>query len=406
MVIMNLLRMLVDVSFYCTFAGLIAVKCGGSGAFVGALIQCLCFGLSHLGGSKRPLRLLFLLPMAVCWGVYRHSPADGILLIPTAAYIIWLVWKNDYVLNHERQQRLFGVFWKMMCFFVPMAMLMGAAAEITAVSVPYALVMLICSVMLMRALRHEPKVYCQKKYQVINISAVVFVTAVAGLLSTKTFLNGCVLALKTVYGALFQPILEFLLYILICVIAGIGKLFSWLPFGIREREPQEVEQMDASGIENILGEDIQLIEPGALVRVLGFVLLGVAAAVALVLFFRWMNRRRDQTGMQGAAREVRETIAARPRNVKKKETSPVRKIRAQYRGFLKWSAGLGVEPERSSTSLDIHQQVSRVSGREEVSSQIREIYIQARYAEIADRDSVQTMKQLCDQVKKSDAEQQ
>lgn len=404
MVIMNVLRMLVDVSFYAAFAGLIAVKCGGSGAFVGALIQCLCFGLSYLAGKRRLLRLLLLLPMGLCWVVHWGSAADGILLIPTAVYIVWLVWKNDYILDHERQQLLFGVFWKVLLVFVPLAMLVGGAKGITAVSAPYALVMLISSVLLMRALRHEPKVYCQKRYQVINISAVALVVAVGGLLSTKTFLNGCAAALKAVYGALIQPVLEFLLNVLLYVIAGIAALVSLLSFGNREQEPEEVVQMDLNGMESLLGDGVQLKEPSELARILGFLLLGVAAAVVLVLFFRWMNRRRGREGVQSAARDERETVEIRRRGSKKKETSPVRKIRAQYRGFLKWCAGLGVQTERSSTSLDVHRQVSVVSEHGQTSAQIRELYIRARYADEADPDSVRAMKQLCNQVKKSDAE--
>lgn len=402
MVMMNIFRMLVDVSFYCAFAGLIARACGGTGAFWGMLIQCLCFGLSRIGGSRRMLRMVCLLPMILCWVIHWSALADCILLIPTAAYVIWLVWKNDYVLDCDRQQLLFGVFWKVLAAVVVFGVLLGEVDAIASVTIPYALVMLMCSVLLMRALRHEPKVYCGVRYQITNLSAVVVVVAVAGLLSTKTVLNGFVTALKAAYSTLIQPILEFLLNILLYIIEGIAMLFSWLSLGKGELEKEEPPQMDLSGASGIFGEDIPLKEPSELLQTLGTVLLVAAAAVVLVLLFRWMNRRRGSEAAQTESGEQRGTVEVGQRIVKKKETSPVRKIRAQYRGFLKWCSEAGVQLDRSSTSLDVHRQVNMISGHGAVSEQIRELYIKARYAERADRDGVRTMKQLFDQVKKTD----
>lgn len=403
MVMMNIFRMLVDASFYGALAGLVARACGGSGAFWGMLIQCLCFGLSHLGGNKRILRLVCLLPMALSWVIHRNALADCILLIPTAAYIIWLVWKNDYVLDSDRQQLLFGVFWKVLLAVVVFGILLGGIDALTAITIPYALIMLMCSVLLMRALRHDPKVYCRMRYQVINFSAVAVVVAVAGLLSTKTFLNGCAAVLKAAYSTLIQPVLEFLLNVLLYIIGGIAALFSWLSLGKGELEQKESPEMDLSGMEDILGEDVVLKEPSELLRTLGTILLVIAAIVVLVLLFRWMSRRRGAEGAPVESGEQREAVEAAQRIVKKKETSPVRKIRAQYRGFLKWCSEAGVQLERSSTSLDVHRQVDLVSSHGAVSEEIRELYIKARYADKADRDGVRTMKQLCDQVKKKDA---
>ena len=401
MVIMNLFRMMVDLSFYGAFAGLIAGACGGSGAFEGMMLQCLCFGLSVLGGKRRILRLVCLLPMVLCWVVHRGAPADGVLLIPTAVYIVWLVYKRDYVLDHERQQTLFGVFWKVLLAVVVFGTLLGGIDAVTAITIPYALVMLVCSVLLMRALRHEPKVYCQIRYQIVDLSAVAVVAAVAGLLSTNAVRNGFAAVLKAGYSTVIRPILEFLLKILLYIIEGFAALFSWLSLGKKGLEQQESPQMDLSGPENIFGEDVTLKEPGELLRVLGIILLAAAGVTVLVLFFRWLNRHRGEQSEQ-STQEARENIEVSRRIPKQKETSPVRRIRAQYRGFLKWCAGLGIQAERNSTSQDIHRQVNMVSQHGETSAKIRELYIKARYADQANRDDVRTMKQLCEKLKKPD----
>ena len=46
MILLNTLRMAVDVSFYGTVAGFVAAQFSGSGALIAAMLQCLCFGLS------------------------------------------------------------------------------------------------------------------------------------------------------------------------------------------------------------------------------------------------------------------------------------------------------------------------------------------------------------------------
>lgn len=402
MIVMNILRMLVDVAFYGAFAGLIAANCGGGGAFVGALIQCVCFGLSSAAGKRRLLRLALLLPMGLGWVIHRDSPADCVLLIPTAVYIVALAWKGDYALDHDRQRHLFGVFWKVLLPVVAIVMLAGGTAAVAAVSMPYALTMLVCSVLLLRALRHDPSVYRQKNYQLINVSAVALVVAAARLVSSKTFLRGCAAAGKTVYVHVLRPLLELLLQLLLLVFEGVSKLIALLPFGGGARaQSQEAAELDLNGVENMFGDDFEIKQPGLLLRLLGWGLLIAAAVVLLVVFFRWLNRRRPSAAVSSAAEAGRTPVETDRREKRKRETSPVRKIRAQYRGFLKWCAGLGVETRTDSTSLDVHRRFCCVSDQAETSGQIRELYIQARYADKADQDGVRRMKQLCAEAKKS-----
>lgn len=402
MITMYVLRMLVDASFFSVFAGFVAANFGSSGAFVGVLIQCVCYALSALAGQRRGLRLMILLPMALCWVISWPNIAECVLLIPTAVYIVWLVWKGDYILEHERQKRLFGAFWKMILVFIPLAAIFGGTAEITAVSVPYALIMLACSVLLLRSLRHDKKIYCSRRYQVTNILTVLIALMAAYLVSSKTVLSAVGTALKAVYNTVLQPIFALVLNIILLVIWGIGWLWSKL-FGGAEIEFDHMVQMDLSGMKEVIPEDLQMKEPSDVVRVV-FIVLGVAAAVVLlVLFFRWMNRRNGGGTVLMQTPERREGIEIVRAGRKEKELQPVKKIRAQYRSFLKWCAEVGIHTEKSTTSLDVHRSISVVKGCGETSSKIRKLYIQARYADRADRNAVKEMKQLCEQVKKENA---
>ncbi len=403
MVLMNVLRMLADCAFYGAFAGIIAVKCGGTGAFWGILLQSLCFGLSCLGRDKRWLRLLLLLPMCLGWVVHWAALADCILLLPTAAYVVWLVWNKDYLLDQERQCRLFGVFWKLLLVLILVTLLMGGRALISAVTIPYGLVMLVCSVLLMRALRHDAKIYCQRRYQLMNLSTVIAVTAVGGLLSTQAVRNACLTALKAVYNAVLRPILEFVLNCFLALIWVISKLFAWLSVGgAQGSEEKEMPELDMTGAAELFGDDYELKEPGAFLRTLGWVLLAAVAVAALVLFFRWLNRRGEEEAAQNASPDRREVISGARRPEARRETSPVRKIRAQYRGVLKWCGTLGICPERGDTSRDIHRQISLVTRQDTLSAQIRELYIRARYAGRAGGEDAREMKRLCTQLRKNE----
>lgn len=400
MITMYVLRMLVDVSFFCTFAGLVAARLGAGGVFLGMLIQCVCYGLSALAGQRRGLRLLILLPMALCWIISWSSTAECIFLIPTAVYIVWLVWKGDYTLDHDRQKKLFGVFWKILVVFVILASIFGGTAEITAVSVPYALIMLACSVLLLRSLRHDEKVYCGRQYQVTNILTVVLALATAYLVSSKAVLNAVAAGLKAVYTAVLQPILALLLNVILFVIWGIGWLWSLLPFGGEKMEFEHEVNLDLSGTKEIIPDDLQMKEPSEVVRAVAIVLGVAAVIVLLVLFFRWLNRKEGRDAEFIQATEQREGIEIVRMVRKEKETQPVKKIRAQYRGFLKWCDGAGVHTQKTTTSLDVHHGISAVKGCGETSHRIRNLYIRARYADRADRNAAKEMKQLCEQVKK------
>lgn len=400
MITMYVLRMLVDVSFFCTFAGFVAAKFGAGGVFLGMLIQCVCYGLSALAGQRRGLRLLILLPMALCWIISWGSAAECVLLIPTAVYIIWLVWKGEYALSWERQEKLFGAFFVVMLVFIVLASIFGGAEEVAAVSVPYALIMLACSVMLLRALRHDEKVYCSRQYQVTNVLTVFLALAAAYFVSSKAVLNAVGAGLKAVYTAVLQPILALLLNLIVMVIWGIGWLWSLLPFGDGNMEFEHEIELDLSGNKEIIPDDLQLKEPSEVVKAVAIVLAVVAVVVLLVLFFRWLNRRGESDAKFLQTAEQREGIEIVRIGRKEKETQPVKKIRAQYRGFLKWCADAGIHTQKTTTTLDVHRSISAVKGCGETSGKIRKLYIQARYADRADREAVKEMKQLCDQVKK------
>ena len=393
MVTVNMLRMLVDLSFFGAFGGLIAAGQGGTGALWGMLLQSLCFGLSCAAGKRRGLRLACLLPMALCWVGYRGSVADCILMIPTGLYIIWLVWREDYTLDQERQQRLFSLFWKIILPVILFGLALGEGRAVREITIPYTLIMLIGSVFLMRALRHEPEVYSGKTYQLINGGALLLVAAVGYAVSTKQVLEGIAALLKGIYQTAILPVF----YLVIGLFMGILQLFSRL-FQNLELAPKDSELAEGAGELDISELLKEVDSPGSLaelVRKMVVVLLICAGIALLVLFFRWLNGRYDRGGGERAKESaLRLSIAPEERAPAAADSPAVRSIRSQYRKFIRLCIRKGMSFQPDTTSLDIDQYARHLPGPGTVSQQIRSVYLSARYGGRADRESVRAMKSL------------
>ena len=252
MIILHLLRMLVDVAFYSAFAGLFAMKAGGQGAFVSMLLICVAYALTSLGGERRCRRMLWLMPMAAAFALPGATGADQWLMLPAVAYVIWLVWQGDYTLSRERQQQIFALFCKAAPVFAILAAIMWSGHEVTEVTLPYGLVLLIASVLLMRSLRHDPSVYLSKRYQMTNLLSVATVAAVAWLVSNEAVVNGAAALLKAFYNRVIWPVIALLLRLLFGLLSLFERLFallrSWMTGAPRVQEPI---QMDLRGLEGL-----------------------------------------------------------------------------------------------------------------------------------------------------------
>lgn len=402
MITIHLLRILTDVTFYCSFLAFIASVFGGSGAYWGIILQCVCFALSHLGGKKRGLRLLLLIPMALGWLIYKDSLMDCILLIPTALYILILVWSGDYSLNLNRQQRLFGLFWKLLAVFVFVMLVTGNAARLAVTTIPYAIVMLTCSVLLMRTLRHEPKVYLQWRYQLLNLGIAVVFLCIAYLISTPWFLNACVTALAGIYKGVIQPVLSVLLAGLLFVVNGVINLFKSIVPGAGSERPRKpgVTFEGSPFVEEVI-EHNQIVVPEQMLDRVGAVLLIIGIAVVLFLLFYFLNKKRVKDALSVDFVTQRSGLPPEEDLPVQEQTSDVGAVRMQYVKFLKLCKAQGISRTPSSTSQDINRQATYTAPLRDVTNQIRDIYIQARYAGKADRESVRQMKKLCAQGKKN-----
>ena len=401
MILLNTLRMAVDVSFYGALAGFVSVQFGGNGAFIAAMIQCLFFGLSCLGKQNRFLRVLFLLPMVSGWILCKNSIADCVFLIPTAIYIFHLVWKNDYVLELYRQRKVFQISWKTVVIFSTSMTLAGSMENVIRITLPYGVVMVIASILLMRSLRHDPEVYCQKTYQIVNTSAMALIAAVSLVLSSETMQNGYRSACSFLFRKVIQPVLELLLTACMTILGGLFQLLSCLPFVPDLSLSWQSVEITGESAGELLGNYQPGDESGRGFHIFLCALLAVICILVLLGFFRCLNKRSGYLNTTITRTVTSQSVPVK--NVKKPEleSSSVRKIRNLYRDFLKWYSKHVRKTEPGTTSLDIHKWTEASTDLGETSARIRELYINARYANEADAAQAQEMKELCSEMKKT-----
>jgi len=398
MVMVHGMRILTDLSFYYAFASFVAVCYGGQYAMAGLLLQTVCFMLSAALRKNRALRLAALLPMAVFWLLPDVGLADTLLFLPPAAYLVWQVYRDMYPLTWSRQVELFSVFWKCYAGFVLSLLIFGMIAELNAASVPIAVIMLVDSVLLMRTLRHEPETYCRRRFQLMNAVSVTAVTAVATLISTEFFLRTCLSLFKLFYNTFILPVLLLGVMILMYILRAVIWLASALNIGLPEQ--REEVQIQMTGMAEYL--DLTDITGKPVGKEI-LILLGVVVTVSLLyLFFRWMNRIGWRENKAAALGEIRTTAAedASVPAVKLSHRSPIQRVRAQYRKFLKLYLSSGGELGKSYTSKDVNEEAKQRRFLPEAASELRAIYIRARYAGTAEPKDVSRAKELYGELKK------
>lgn len=399
MVMMHGLRGLTELSFYYAFASFVAV-CGGSRyALAGLMLQAACFALSAALEKKKPLRMAALLPMALFWLLPNVPLADTLLFIPPALYLIWLAYRGGYLLEWGRHVELFSVFWKVYTLAALLLLLIGMMAELAKASMPIALIMLVGSVLLMRSLRHEPEVYCQKWYQLLNAAAVAVVIVIAALMSTRAFLEACAAAFAAAYRAFVLPLLMLALAGFVYVLRAVAWLVSLLNIRLPENQ-NKAPELQIDGLAKDLGLDQLAGEPVGEKYLIALCVL--MAAVLLYFFFRWMMRLGWGGQRPPEAREERLEIAGDTgeRTRQAGAGSAVQRVRAQYRKFLKLYLSVGGELNDTHTSLDVEQGAKRRRFDAEDAEELRAIYIRARYAEAAEAKDVSRAKELYAAMKK------
>ena len=398
MITMVFLKALCDLGIYYTFAGFLAVLFGAASSLLLAalLIQALCFTATYALRQSR-LRFLPLGLLLLCWILPGAGPAEYVAFVPPAAYLTWLTAKERFFPEWSHQADIFSRFWKLFFPFLILALIFGGAETITAITIPAGAITLLCLVLLTRNLRHDPEVYCQKRCQLLNLSAVAGAGVCAFLLSTPTFLQWCLTVLRTIYTYLLAPVLMLLVYAAVGILSVVVWLISWIKLGFKA--PENSVTLNFQSAAETLGVEEAISDTPGYLEKIGIALGIIIGALLLWALFRYLSRRNGAAAPAKVGSERREPLFPHTGAAENpQENSHIQRVRAQYRRFLKLYYKAGLTRSPGDTSQDIAR-YSRETMGDEVSA-LRELYISARYNGEATREDAAQARELCTRIKR------
>lgn len=380
MVLLNFLRALADLGFYYSLAGMLSAAAGGRLALAVFLLQGVCFALSFALRRDRIVRLAALLPTLLPALLALYLPvalADVLVSLPPVIYLAYLAWTDGYHLSWYRQADQFNVFWRVFLPTACIVSLMGSWMAVLAAGIPVALVTAVASILLMRSLRHEPSVYLQPGYQLINLAGIVLVVLMALVVGSEWVLWAAALILGTFYEHVIVP-----LVLGLGILIGSAALLVWpllellaaAIYGIFERKLQVqtniIDQMDKlrDSIPQGRGD-------GTLAVQIVIALLILFAIAVLALVFYWMIQQ--HRNLHGASVPTRRDLSAQ--RTAQDESVYARRIRRQYQAFLRLCLKEGLQFSTSDTSTDIGGKALPEFPDKPSLSALRDIYQRARY---------------------------
>lgn len=392
MILMHFLRALSELGLYYALAGTAAARFGGSLALAGLLVLSACFALSAVLQKRGWGRWLAVLPAAGFFFLPGGHTADWAAYLPGLAYLVWMVWKEDYALSWSRQADIFSMLWKACPPFGLVFALFCGVDGVVGQGLPAFLLAAAASVLLLRSIRHGPEVYCQGSYQLLSGLSLAALLAAAWLASTDWFLD----RVEDAYTYLIAPLLTAL-----SMLVGLAAMLLFLPLQFLAHQQREVAVPPGEGTQLVEAEERMWeasVQWESLLPLLGV----LAAGVALFFFFRWMTRRRAEQRWTGGEAASRHAVEAAPRRVPQAlPYTYAGRIRGQYRQFLKHCRRRGIELEPADTSTEVSRKaLRRLPGQAEPLEEFRLLYQRARYRGEATREDLQRAKRLCSQLKK------
>ncbi len=376
-------KILCDLSlWFCTAGFALSFFGSSAGTFRPAAVMVLCCALcSALRNKNRFLRLSPLAALAFC-GFWVRTAADVLLLAPPCIYCAFLCVRAAFFPDYTASQNYFKTSSIALLLFVPFTVLIGHAARLEQLVLPYLLSFLSCGVLLLRILRREEQESRQWRLLLLDIVSVTLCLAAAVFLSSEPFLQ----ALGTFFSVLYQSVVA-------PVIIGVAYLFTalvWLIWravsligGKRSGTDKSETQMEIGDFNFDAFHFAQAGDGRIFWKILSALAIIVFALLAVMLFKRLLAGYGAARRKNASLPEIREKIpayGARPAG--RTPLVPLNSrdiVRWYYRKFLQRAVagGLNISPGDTSDSI------ARAAGSlfdPPLLRELRELYIVARYS--------------------------
>ena len=310
--------------------------------------------------------------------------------IPGLFYAVYLIVCKKLDTDWDRQSDFFSKAWKIFLAFGAFVCLIGKSQVFVQRAVPMAILCLTTSVLLMRMLRHGPDIYLDKKYQSKNFLILCSLLVATFVLSSRFMLNTVLGLFGFIYNRLVLPILTFFITCLTGIIGLILRLLSW--FHLTDVKFEE-SHLSGSITENPLAESMNSATTQNPAAKLVFAIIGILALLVGTFFlFRWLSSRKElDNKIAPGILLSREEL---PDKQSERSGTTVNQVRRVYRKYLKLCKSYGAKITKADTSASIESQSRIIFDSISENSEIRDIYIQARYNNQATKSDLKKLKQM------------
>lgn len=400
------LKILTDLCYYGTFAAFFASIYGLTGSVLPQFaLLALAAALSRMADRKYPGKPVRLLPLALCLLTFAipTQTAGLVILAPAALYVVFCCATGR---THPRYYDTIDVFFlelKLLIFPAMFAVGLVQLQRVEQFSLPYLLVFLLGSVLLLRMLRHDEATLSQPRFRVMNGLSLALLCLVCGFLGSPLFRSLAATVFKAVWRLLSLPVLV--------VLGGVGMGMIWildalLPDELNFEGVKQEALEFPTGTEELWQDQLteQAAEPSRAVLFVISGLLIALAIVAVVVLFRRLAAARRAEGTSGPEQHRFFAAAAPPPQrplTRLSARTPDRQVRYWYQQLLRRTdqEGGALKP-----SMDTRQQ-SREEGstfprREQEIARLRQLYLPARYKGQATAEDAREAKALYQQIKK------
>lgn len=392
------MKLLSDVSLYYTFVSYICFFMGSTLIpLLPTLLLVLCGVSSYLLQGKSYRMLPVLLSLGTL--LFASSLLEGIMLLLPILYVAFLCYKKLFAVDRGRIRDTFLISILLLPFLLIIGVLLFDVAILERYALPFVILYLGSSVLLLRMLRHDQETLLEHKFRLLNIGAIVFFCALGFAMSTGVFLNAVGDVIKSLYTILVLPFINLLVWLYGGLLWLLNLLFQFSPADPSENETPVGDVPDYGDVNT---DPMNLDFLASLFIAIG-ILLG---CVILYFILRLLLRKRRPLASTSEAGiiERREYIQVAERSLHGNRFAPRdprQAIRFYYRKFLVLCKKRGLRITAFQNSQQIHKLASNEFDAT-LSAEFRRIYLPARYDEEANilKTEAEEMRMLYHKLKK------
>jgi len=408
------LKLLSDLLFYLSFAGLISTLASSGDLFDSLLFFVPCAVLLGILADKGWLKyatLVLLIPAAM--NALNYSLIQLGFLTPAIVYVVYYAYSLPYDVKIVKYSGAFKVY-MLLSLFVSFLFVVWFPVPyiVSSVTIPYAIMFGASAVALMHMIRHDEAILSHTKFKVMSILSVVGVFLLGVALGNEwviqmalRFLSnsyviaviiiaafcGLIVFLKRQKFDLLKVVKSFPFFRLLAAAVGVAASMAIIFTLIQEVEEVYIpfycgcyvcicyycECLTYGATQNIWLVILGMVVFSFLALAATY-LVAVMIEFAKMLYKLWKEERVVRENSPEFERVVLGNDEALIKTSKPKNDNEIRRI---YRKFLKLCRQRRVVIEPSSTTTDIAKSFGHMTGEHEKALALREIYVDARYGE-------------------------